>query len=201
MDIAKLPVDLRKRVTAEIAPGERVLYAATPSRRAGLLPALGVFLFGVGWSSIAFTFFFVSIAMAVGLGPAGVISPEPLSWMAIAFALFSLPFVAVGLVCLSAPFYIVHRNGHLAHVISDRRVLNVYSGRYSGAESYALDRIMSLTRTDWKNGRGTLSIGYGFDKDSDGDARALSVDFGGVADVRRAESALRSVAPGMQRKD
>jgi hypothetical protein len=200
-DLAKLPPEFRARVSQELSAGERVLYAAMPDWRAGLGAGLGIFLFGVGWSAISFTMFALSAAAAFGFMPAETKTPGPGTAMAFMFVLFLVPFVLVGIACLATPFYIAHRNRFTVHVATDHRVMSVCTRRRSGADSYALDRIIALKRRDWKDGRGNLSIGYGFDKDSDGDARALTLDWGGIADVRRAEAVIRAVSPHLRRSD
>lgn len=53
----------------------------------------------------------------------------------------------------------------MAHIVTDRRVMTVYSGKNGGAESYTLDKIISLTRTDGEDGRGSLLIGHGIARD------------------------------------
>lgn len=103
LDLAKLTPDLRKRVAQELMPGERVLYAGAPDWSAGSGLGAFLFLFGVGWSALTFTAFFISAGAALGFAPPEMKMPEPRAASAWGFTLFLLPFVVVGVGLLSAP--------------------------------------------------------------------------------------------------
>lgn len=192
--ITNLPADLRKLLTAELMHGERVLYVAQPDWRAERGKLVAIFFFGVFWSMIALTFFGISIGALFGYVPVSDSSQStsiPLMWF---FFFFSLPFVAIGAGLLASPFLSVRKSKNTAHAITDARLINVYGGKDAGAESFMLDRIHSLMRRDLKSGTGSLSIGYGIEKDPDGDPRPLTTDWTGIPDVKRAEAIIREQA-------
>ena len=194
--LSRLAPSLRRRVEAELKPGERVLWAGMPGPLQSLLPSLLLFVFGVGWSSLAFTWETVAIAGALGLGSeTGGMSRG----MAADFAVFGLPFVAVGVGLMGAPFYAALRAFLTAHVVTDRRLLTVTGGSRASVESRSPDRLTTLSRRDGPAGRGTLRLGYGTEKDSDGDTRSIEDRWPDVPDVALAEDAVRSLAASVGR--
>ena len=188
------PGELRKALQSELRHGERVLYASRPDWRAEVGSLVVIFLFGLFWSSIAFVFF--------GMGTGGLLGlvhvqsdGAPASTGLLLFAtLFSLPFVAIGVGLLSAPFLGIHKSRNTVHAVTDERLVNVTIGRAVVVDSYPLQTINFVKRRDRKDGTGSLEIGYGVGKDSDGDPRPLTIRWSGIANVKQAESAIRAQA-------
>lgn len=185
-----LPPDLRKRLAAELEPGERVLYAAQPDWRAEWGKLLVIGLFGLGWMSICGPMAMFTWAEALGF-PVTKPGNGMGQGMSIFFSLFMIPFVLVGLGMLVTPFLGIRKSRNTVHAVTDARVINVYGGKDAGAESYKLSAINFVKRHDRKGGTGSLSIGYGVEKDSDGDARPLTLDWSGIPDAKRAEIIIR----------
>ncbi len=189
-----MPPDLRKALNAEIAMGERVLYAGMPDWRVEWGALFAILVFGLGWSAISFFFFGMSLGGLLGLVPFNSNGKPAGFGMNVFFFVFSLPFVAIGVEMLSAPFLGIRKSRHTVHAVTDARLLNVYVGRDKGAESYPLTKVNFVKRMDRRDGTGNLSIGYGVEKDSDGDPRPLTMDWSGIPDVRRAEQIIRDTA-------
>jgi hypothetical protein len=188
-----LPLSLRRRVEAELQPGERILWAGMPSPVRALLPSLFLFVFGVGWSSLTFTWEYIAVrSMLIGR-PAGEEANMP-SGMGVMFALFGIPFVLVGVALLSAPFFVALQAMMTTHVVTDRRLLTVTGGPWKQVETRDPGALTFLNRRDHRNGRGTLRLGFGTTRDSDGDARSVETAWAGIPDVRQAEEAVRELA-------
>lgn len=190
----ELPQDLRKALNAELRPGERILYAGQPDWRGEWGKLAAIFIFGLGWSAISFLFFGMSLGGILGLVPFKSDGAPVGTVVMVALLIFSLPFVAIGCVCLAAPFLGIQKSRNTVHGITDTRLLDVYTGRYAGANSYPLTRVNFIKRRNKRNGTGNLQIGYGVEKDSDGDPRPLTVDWTGIPDVQRAEAIVREQA-------
>lgn len=97
-DLADLPPDLRDRLKAELQRGERLIYAARPGLHIGwgeCVVAIFYIAFTAFWCGISFSFGFFGWAGALGLAPPTMKSGGP--WMLWLFALFSLPFMGIGL--------------------------------------------------------------------------------------------------------
>lgn len=193
-DLTKLPAALRAALNAEIAVGERVLYAGQPNWRAEWGALFAILIFGIFWSAISFMFFGLSLGGLLGLAPFNSNGKPAGLGMNIFFFVFSLPFVAIGCVMLAAPFLGVRKSRNTVHAVTDARLLNVYVGKDKGAESYPLERVNFIKRKDRRDGTGNLSIGYGVEKDSDGDPRPLTMDWSGIPNVKRAEQIIRDQA-------
>ncbi len=190
-DVAALPPDLGQRVMGELQPGERVVYAGRPDWRAEWFKLAAIFVFGVGWSAISFPLGAIAVGAAFGLFPLTSGGGPAPWWVGVLIVLFALPFVAIGIGTLAVPFLGIAKSRRTVHVVTNRRILNVYGGRKGGADSYPLDVINFVKRRDRRDGTGSLEIGYGTQRDSDGDVQALHTDWSGIPDVRRAEAAMR----------
>ncbi len=192
-DLTRLTPDLRKAVSGELMSGERVLYAGMPDWRSEGGKLAVTFAFGFFWSMLAFPVAFFVWAEALGFRPAQA-GQAMGQGLAIFFSIFMIPFVVIGAVLLAAPFIAAFRTSRTAHVVTDKRLLSVIRAKRTAVESIKVDVVKFLTRRDGRAGRGSLSIGYGIEQDSDGDTRALTLDWPGICDVKRAEAAIRSVA-------
>ena len=191
----RLDPELLQRLNAELSADERVLYAATPDWRAEWGKLAVIFMFGLFWSAIALTFFSLSTAAMFGLIPLQLESGQPAQfWLRLVTWGFTLPFVAIGLLLLSAPLLGIAKSRRTVHALTEARLLNVYAGHGLGAESYPLSAINFIKRRDRHNGTGNLEIGYGVEKDSEGDPRPLTLSWSGIAQVRRAETLIRENA-------
>lgn len=107
--------DARARVTADLLPGEHLLWIGRPDPRVHFTPA-DVFLvpFSVLWCGFAI-FWFVGALSSAGIG----------------FAAFGLIFVAVGLYFVFGRFILkARRKVALAYAITDRRAI-VATGAHS----------------------------------------------------------------------
>lgn len=193
-DLYTLPDELRQALNAELQGGERVLYAGRANWRAETGKLVAIFLFGMFWSSISFVFFGFAVASLLGINPMMTDGHPSSLALQIALLCFSLPFVGIGCAFLAAPFLGIRKSNNTVHAVTDMRLLNVYSGRDAGAESYPLAKINFLKRRDKRDGAGSLNIGYGVERDSDGDPRPLAIDWTGIPNVKHAEAAIRENA-------
>ena len=197
-DISKLPPGLRKALNAELADGERVLFAGQPNWRAEGGALIAILLFGIFWSAIALMLFGMSLGGLLGLVPFNSNGKPAGFGMNLFFFVFSLPFVAIGCVMMAAPFLGIRKSRHTVHAVTNARLINVYTGRDKGAESVFLPRVNFVNRRDRRDGTGNLSIGYGVERDSEGDPRPLTMEWSGIPDARRAESIIRDTAKWMR---
>jgi hypothetical protein len=136
----------------------------------------------------------MSLAGLLGLAPVKSNGQPADTGLMLFMFLFSLPFVAIGLAMLTAPLFSIRKSRNTAHAVTDARLLNVYVGRDKGAESYPLSKVNFVKRRERRDGTGNLSIGYGVEKDSDGDPRPLTTEWPGIRDAKRAETILREQA-------
>lgn len=193
-DFTRLPRTLRQALAGELAAGERLLYAARPDWRAEWGKLLTIFIFGVFWSAIAFIFLGSSVAGLLGFADIKSDGQPAGTGLLVFVFLFSCPFAAIGCLVLAAPFLGIRKSRNTVHAVTDARLLSVYTGSDRGADSIPLAKVNFIHRRDKKNTSGSLSIGYGVEKDSDGEPRPLVQDWSGIADARRAEAVIRQQA-------
>lgn len=190
----RLPPDLQKLLNAELASGERVVYAAHPNWRAQWPQHLILLAFGLGWLSIAVPFATLIWSEALGIPLPGVKTGGMGQAMAIFFSLFIIPFLLIGVGCAAAPFLAIRKSARTVHAVTDQRLVNVSDRGKPNVESFNLQTINFVKRHDGKDGFGTLEIGYGVEKDAEGDTRPLKLDWPGIPEVKRAEAIIREHA-------
>jgi hypothetical protein len=194
LELNRLPKNLRDAANAALQPGERILFAAQPDWRSGWFGLLMLFAFGAFWTSIAMIFFVVSSASVLGIKPM-LSNGQPAGFgLSIFMVLFSLPFVAIGLGFLAAPFLAMRKARATVHLITSDRLINVTVGLDTKVESFPFKKINFVKRRSRTNGTGTLEIGYGVEKDSDGDPRPLTFDWAGIPNATQAEALIRDKA-------
>lgn len=191
---SRLPSGLHERLTAELAPGERVLYAGQPNWRAQWGQHIVLAIFGMGWLSIAVPFALLIWSEALGIPLPGVKTGGMGHVMAIFFSLFIIPFLLIGVGCTAAPLLAIRKSARTVHAVTDRRLLNVSDRGKPEVESFNLQTINFVKRRDGKDGYGSLQIGYGVTEDAEGDPRPLAIDWPGIPDAKRAEALIREHA-------
>jgi hypothetical protein len=189
--LSALTSSLRRRVEAEIRVDETLLWAGMPDWRRAMLPVLPLFVFGIGWCAIVLPF--AGIAWAGALVGPEASGGAPRGLMMV-FAVFSLPFLAVGIGLLGSPLQAALKAMASAHVVTSRRLLTVTGWPFAGVESRDAANVKMLTRRQRPNGSGSLKITFGFRRDSDGDETETAQWWAGLGDVAAAEDAVRSAA-------
>lgn len=171
--------------------GERVLWQAAPIARIDP-KSFGIYLFAVPWTAFALLWTTMAAAGASAFDGAGV-----LAW---AFPLFGLPFIAVGLAMMAAPFYGYYTAARTLYAVTDRRLVRLQLGRALKVHSVPGERLGEMQRSERPDGSGTLSFAVGVGTDSDGDRvteRFALADIPGVfeaaAQVERMRAALTRV--------
>lgn len=104
--------------------------------------------------------------------------------------LFLTPFVLIGLGMLVAPVYAWRQARNTVHAVTDKRLVTLTEGRARKVVSILPTHIISLERSERRDGSGTLKIVTGYRKDSDGDVVKHTEEIGHVAQVRAAERLL-----------
>ncbi len=167
----------------ELQPGERVLWQA---RRLPRIAAagFGLYFFAIPWT--AFALFWMT--MAYQGAQSEIESTGP---VALAFPLFGLPFVAVGLGMLSLPFLPLLGADKTMFAITNDRLLKIYLGGKLRTKSVELDRIGEIERSEARDGSGTLKVATGTRLSSKGRTRTVHFDIGVVPNVIEAEDRLR----------
>jgi len=194
---AGLPAQLKAFAEREFSR-ERLVWAARPDVRTAFLFSFALYLFAVPWT--AFSLFWVSVPLGalyehyaeVNIGaPKG--APIITMWV---FALFGTPFVAIGLGMLCAPLFVLLKGRATLFVLTDRRLATLQGRSTVTIVSIEPRQIGQLSRKEGPDGRGTLVVSHGYERDSDGDRVERKTEFGIIDDVREVEGLVRALKAG-----
>lgn len=132
-------------LTALLIADERILWWGAPQQKFMLMPRDGVLIpFSLVWGG--FSIFWEWNVLA---------SKAPAS-----FALFGLPFVAVGLFLIGGRFLVdAWLRARTTYALTDRRVLIVRTGAWPSVRALFLDRLPETTLLAGRGGRGSIRFG------------------------------------------
>jgi hypothetical protein len=192
-----------KQVIVREFVGESVLWAERPRVFGQVLMSFGIWLFAIPWT--AFALFWESIVLAPLLG--GLLGYEvggepPGTGLQLgmwAMALFGVPFVLVGFGMLLAPLVAWLKGRRQLFVLSNRRLAVIETGRTLTVRNIPLGEIGTITRSEKPDGSGTLSLGLGYERDSDGDRVAKAESIGRISDVRHVEKLIEGQRDRLRR--
>jgi hypothetical protein len=193
-----LPFHVAQAVQREVGT-EPVLWVGQPDAGLVFRSSLVIWLFGIPWTG--FTLMWEAVAISPFLSP-WLISPESLPKAAKTASLFmvlwGLPFVAIGLGMMAAPFWVHREARNQAHAVTDRNIYSVTAHRGGSRKIDKTDiaKITHIERIERPTGFGTLKIYRGKTRDSEGD---LVDDFDtwiGIPDVHRVDGLIT----GLMRK-
>lgn len=174
---------------AELRDGESVRWSGMPDpsrARRGMWPVVA---FGAVFAG--FALFWMTMAVALTwFGADGQDPTAPTGVMRIAFPLFGVPFVAVGLGIMSVPLFLARRARTMVCCVTDRRALRVSIGRSVRVDSWMPADIGDVTKEVFADGTGSVNFVQAVARNSRGFARTVSEGFVGVPDPRGCEEAL-----------
>ena len=178
LDAPTLPADVRALVRRELADGERLVWIGQPIVRALTPATLVPLLFSIPWT--AFALFWMWGASQA-------------SWL---FALFGLPFVAVGVGMLTAPVWVARAARRTAYVITDRRAIVVRPSAPSqlSVRSFTPAELGSLERRERPDGSGDVVFTRDLASGSDDGKRTPEAGFLSVPDAHGVQRMLRALA-------
>lgn len=128
-------------INNEIGSGEKLLWWGQPQSVRPILASFGIWLFAIPWT--AFACFWVYMAV---LGVKGSQTMGPIGW---AFPLFGLPFILVGLGMLGSPLFVWRKLSSTYYLLTDRRLVVLTDGHKRTSQSYQLDGLTNLVRTEY----------------------------------------------------
>ena len=124
---------------------------------------------------------------------AGQAPRNSMDWgFSIVFPLFGLPFVVIGFVMLSVPFWGMRKARRTQHAVTSQRLITVSTGRRTEVCSAFLDRIGPIERSEGKDGWGSIKVQTHSRIDSDGDRITERFEMTGIPDVAKVERLIVS---------
>jgi hypothetical protein len=192
---AALPRGLKTFAEREFA-GETLVWAARPDVKIAFLLSFGIWLFAVPWTG--FSLFWISLPTAAlfeAYSGTQIGAPKGAPTLAMwAFALWGVPFVLIGFGMLLAPFFTLRKGSRTLFVLTDKRLTTLQAGSSVKVISIYPQEISGLSRKEGPDGRGTLVVSLGYERDSEGGRVPKSAEFGVIPDVRKAEELVRALA-------
>ncbi len=188
-----LPTELTERLDAELAKGERVVWSGQPIAWRFVWPSVFIVLFGIPWT--AFAIFWIATASGIAGHVPGE-APGVFSLFRF-FPLFGIPFVLVGLVMLSAPYWALRRARRTVYAITDRRALLIEGGLLRGVSVRSIEpeRLNDVTRTQFDDGSGSLILRRQYQGNvHNRGAQFLNIGFHCIPDVKHVEDLVRQLA-------
>ncbi len=183
-----IPPDLKAFAEREFM-GERLVWAARPDVKIAFWLSFGIWIFAIPWTAFSLLWTSIPVAalyeayMDIDIGaPKG--APTLAMW---AFALWGVPFVLIGFGMLLAPFWALRKGATTLYALTNKRIAILSGTGTISVVSIRPGEIMSLSRKEGPDGRGTLIVHQGFMRDSDGDRQEKTTEFGVINDVRRIE--------------
>ena len=184
--------ELQDILRRELLPGEELAWSARPDPKRLRTP-FALWLFAVPWTVFALAWEAMALMPLFGGGG----TPGMIRYtFGIAFPIFGLPFIAVGLAMLGAPFWARAEAARSIYGLTDRRVLRVSAGKRRTVRSVPLDRMGPIDVSVQSDGWGTLRIETGSHIDSDGDRVTDRFEVDCVPDVARLEALLLAARGG-----
>jgi hypothetical protein len=181
-----LPREIAALIGAELASGERIVWAGQPMPGRFARGSIGVVLFGIPWT--AFAIFWMA-------GASGFKMPNFSNGFGF-FPLFGVPFVLIGFGMLSAPYWARRKAQRTAYVITDRRALILAGGAWKSTtvRSFEPYRLADLRRVQYPDGTGDLIFERTWKRDSDGDRQSADHGFLAIREVKAVEGFVRQLA-------
>lgn len=154
--------------------------------------SFGIYLFAVPWTAFALLWTTLAAAGASAFDGVGV-----LAW---ALPLFGLPFIAVGVIMMAAPFYGYHTAAKTLYAVTDRRLVRLTLGRSLKVHSIPGERLGEMQRSERPDGSGTLSFAVGVGTDSDGDRITERFDMADIPGVFEAATQIERMRAALTRR-
>ncbi len=190
--LSDLPGSLAAALKSETR-GEVIRWAGRPDTRSGFLASFAIYVVAVPWMAISLP---VCGAMlgAILKGPPAhrAVSTAEMAMAYFGF-LFTLVFVVIGAGMLLAPFKLLRKARRTAFAVTDRRILTITEDKSRSVTTVLPEKVLKLERKERRDGRGTLKITIGHEKDSDGDTIEKTHDIYGVPRVAEAERLIREL--------
>ncbi len=168
----------------EMRPGEKLIWADRPVDMGSFRrKKYGMALFGVLFFGFALFWTAAASGMLFGQGGTG-------SVVDFIFPLFGLPFIVVGFGMLTSPIWATFQGRRTLYALSDQRALVSVGGLKRSINSWPLDEIDEVSRTDSASGNGDVIFAKTWVRGSKGGGHWEQHGFFGISDPQRVEHAI-----------
>jgi len=185
-------MDLESRVRSELRPGERILWIGQPLPGRSMLMSIPLVIFAIPWT--CFALFWTAGASGLLDGMLGINGPvQEMTPFRLLFSCFGLPFIAIGLGMLSAPYWARRKSSQTVYAVTDQRALTLEAGLFGGTtlRNFPPEDLRRMTRHERADGSGNLIFEEYMTRNSDGHRHTTQRGFLAIARVREVEETIR----------
>ncbi len=165
-----------------LLPGEKVVWKGRPDGTASAKVGIFQFFFGIFFFAFSVFWMYMAFSMDGGL-----------------FALFGIPFVAIGFWMVSSPVRQYLHAGKTYYAITDKRVI-ILTRKGEGyiVNPITAEEMADYQRIDAGNGTGSIRLKTTVRRNSEGTSTTTEVTDGlwGIHDVRGAAEAIAKLRTG-----
>lgn len=183
----KLPQKLRKAVEKELEMGESIQWIEQPIARFFNASSVASVIFGIPWTSFALFWTYGALGFELPQFTDGI-QPQHL------FALFGVPFILIGFVMLTSPFWAWQAARETVYLITNRRAIAIEGGWVTTIRSYLPHELGHIYRQEKADGTGNIVIIKREWTDSDGDRMTEEIGLMSVRNPRETERILKQLA-------
>ena len=161
--------------TQVLLPGEKIVWKGRPDARESAKVGLFRFFFGIFFFSFSLFWMYMATSMDGGL-----------------FALFGLPFVAVGFWLVSGPARNYLKSARTYYAITNQRVITLIRGKGYAINAITPDQMTDYKRTDQTAGFGSIRLKTTVHQDRNGNSATTEYTDGlwGIQDIKGAADAI-----------
>ena len=134
---------LMDRVKSTLKPGENIDWLGKPIPRYLVYEGPRKLIFGIAWTAFNL-FFLITVVSRIGF-----------SLVLLCF----IPLFLFGFVCLSAPIRVHHNLKKIAYIVTNKRAIRIYHGRYTGiTQSFYPKHLKDIYIKEYKDGSGDVIV-------------------------------------------
>ena len=170
---------LMDRVKSTLKPGENIDWLGKPIPRYLVYGGMGGLIFGLPFTAFNF-FLLIIIASRIGFS---------------LVLLFLIPFFLFGFVFLSAPIWVHHNWKKNAYIVTNKRAIRIYHGRYTGiTQSFYPNHLQDIYTKMHKDGSGDVIVTCQALRDSSFANTKRPLGFLQVQNPKQVEKRLKKLA-------
>ncbi len=170
--------DVQSAARAELHEGESLVWWGQPSGKAFSRGSWPLFFFGIVW--LAFSLFWAVLSFLI-------FDDDNAAFVRYFYALFSIPFILIGLRLIASPFIENGKAGRTVYAITNMRAMVITTGLKKKVSSLPAKDILKITRKDQPDGSGNITFSMNYPQGRKSSGTYKDYTFLGIPDVKIAE--------------
>jgi hypothetical protein len=188
-------IDAQNQAREVLEPGEELLWAGQPIPAIAIKRSIVIFLFGLFWTVLSVFWLIIAVAPLLHTRVHGA----PVSGIQVAFVFFGAPFMIVGLVFLSSPYWAYRAACETLYAITNKRIIVTRVSKAKKVRSHEPQTLQRINHREKADGVGDLLFHIESDDSTERSPDKPAFGFYGIADVREVENIIRKAFPEIAR--